>query len=108
MGRSGIVTFYIMEIPRNFGHSLRAFVVWRSDGSQVPIQPRTGQQALLQYTDRPGTQYQESLACHASWTCFMAAWLLTVSLDEGRVPPVPPVPPLPCVPPVPFVPVLGG
>ena len=63
----GIFKFFIAEIPNVFHpdcrtHSLVEFIVWRSDTSQVRIQPRSSQGLRMLFVDRPSPNYYGHLA----------------------------------------------
>jgi len=63
----GIYKFFIAEIsnvshPDCRAHSLVEFIVWRSDTSQVRIQPRSSQSVRVLFVDRPSPNYHSHLA----------------------------------------------
>lgn len=68
----GIIKFYAAYVPgvsdpRTLGDRLPVFIAWRADGSQVRIQPRRDQPALLLYVDPPGPNYFGHLARKTAW-----------------------------------------
>lgn len=63
----GIYKFFIAEIsnvsnPDCRTHSLVEFIVWRSDMSQVRLQPRSSQSERVLFVDLPGPDYHGHLA----------------------------------------------
>ena len=68
----GINKFFIAEVPKlsdpeHRTRSLVAFIVLRSDGSQVRIQPYSDRDPTLLYVDQPGPNYYGHIASLTEW-----------------------------------------